>query len=62
MDNRYIFLPTYNKKNVIWKYLNIFAHAFKLAKEEEKELLVMDSLSKEFNYPINEVSVNTPSQ
>ena len=33
-----------------------------MQEEEERELLVIDNFSKEINYPINDISDNTPCQ
>ena len=37
-------------------YLKTVAHAFYIAKEEEKELLIMEVLSRDSTYLIDEVS------
>ena len=42
--------------HIIRKHPKSIGHALKLAKEEEKDLLVIKGLSKGFNHSINEIS------
>ena len=47
-------------RHVIRKLSQSVAHTFRLEKEEEEEeLLVTDSLSKETTFPINELNIKT---
>ena len=45
----------------IQKHPKMVAHAFHIAKEEEKEPLIIDRLSKDNVYPISEINNPTNS-
>ena len=46
---------------VIWKHPKTEAHAFYTVKQNEKELLIIDGLTKENTYPIAQSNTNTTS-